>query len=201
MKIDVEKVDGVVFDFGGVMSVSPMKGKWNETLYPYCEQLGLGREALLDGFRAFRRLWDGDDISFGDFYRLVFEHENLPPPTEEQIVELYRMDAGGWAEELRPDTLELMRELKSRGKRIGIMSNMSSGFHREFFVPRFSDYRALADVEVISGIERTCKPERRIYDIVRERMGLEASRLLFFDDSMSNVLAARIYGWQSEYYE
>jgi len=193
-------IDGVVFDFGGVMSVSPMKAKWNETLYPYCAKLGLDREGVLDGFRTFRRLWDGDDVSFGEFYTMVFVHAGLPAPTADEIAELHRLDAESWAAELRPDTLELMRELKSNGKRIGIMSNMSSDFHRELFVPRFGDYRALADVEVISGLEHACKPERRIYDITRERMGCEAGRLMFFDDSMSNVLAARTYGWNSELY-
>jgi len=201
MTIKWDKVDGVVFDFGGVMSVSPMKEKWNRTLYPYCAKLGLEREALLDGFRTFRRLWDGDDISFDEFYTLVFEHAGLESPTAEQLAELYRLDAASWADELRPDTLELMRDVRSRGMCIGIMSNMGSGFYREFFVPRFDAYREMVDVEVISGIERTCKPERRIYDITRERMGVEASRLLFLDDSMSNVLAARLYGWQSELYE
>jgi len=200
MKIDWEKTDGVVFDFGGVMSVSPMKDTWNRTLYPYCEKLGLDRAGVLDGFRAFRRLWDGDDVSFEQMYRMIFLHAGLPPPTDGQLAEIRRLDAASWAETQRPETLELMREVRACGKRIGILSNMSSDFHRDHFAPRFGEYRALADVEVISGFERVCKPERRIYDITRERMGCEASRLLFLDDSMSNVLAAREYGWRSELY-
>lgn len=195
-----EKVDGVVFDFGGVLSVSPMREKWDRTLYPYCETLGLRREKALEGFSKFRRLWDGDDLSFAAMYELIFAWAGLARPTDEQLAEIYRLDAASWAEELRPDTLELMKEVKAHGKRIGILSNMSSDFHRDLFAPRFGECRALADVEVISGFERACKPERRIYDITRERMGCEAARLLFFDDSLPNVLAARAYGWQSELY-
>jgi len=201
MNIDWDGVDGVVFDFGGVMSVSPMKEKWNRTLYPYCETLGLNRVKLLEGFRTFRRLWDGDDISFHEFYELVFEHAGLPCPTDAQIAELHRLDAASWVAEMRPDTLERMRSVKAHGKRLGILSNMSSDFHRDFFVPKCGDYRALADVEVISGLVRACKPERAIYDLTRERMGCASGRILFFDDSYSNVLAARIYGWQSELYQ
>jgi len=201
MTIDWNKVDGVVFDFGGVLSVSPMKEKWNRTLYPYCEKLGLGREKVREGFSKFRRLWDGDDLSFAEMYELIFAWAGLARPTGEQLAEIYRLDAASWAEELRPDTLALMRGVREHGKKVGILSNMSSDFHRDLFVPRFGEYRALADVEVISGFEQACKPERRIYDITRERMGCEASRLIFFDDSLPNVLAARAYGWQSELYE
>jgi len=42
--IEWDKVDGVVFDFGGVLSVSPMKEKW--TPCPYCETPVLWREKM-----------------------------------------------------------------------------------------------------------------------------------------------------------
>jgi len=196
--IDWDSLDGGVFDFGGVMTVSPMGARWERTLYPFCAELGLGREALMDGFRRFRILWDGDDVTFGEFYSLVFRSAGLPPPTAEQVARLREFDAGGWVAEPRADTLELMRTFKAHGKKVGILSNMSSDFHRDFFAPNMGDYRALADVEVISGFERCCKPGRRIYDIARERMGCAAGRLVFFDDTVGNVLAARVYGWQSE---
>ena len=200
MNIDWDSLDGVVFDFGGVMTVSPVNGVWERTLYPFCAKFGLGREAVLDGFRRFRILWDSDDVTFEEFWSLVFEHAGRPRPTAAAFAELKRFDAGGWTDTLRPETLELMRETRTLGKRVGILSNMSSDFHRDFFAPRMGEYRALADMETISGFERCCKPCRRLYDIARERMGAPASRLLFLDDSPANVLAARTYGWQSELY-
>ena len=197
--MDFDSVDGVYFDFGGVISVSPMAG-WDRTLYPYCESLGLGRERVLDGFDRYRRLWDGDEISFEDMYRRVFADAALPPPTDAALAEIRRLDAASWAERLRPDTLELMRSLKARGKRIGILSNMSSDFHRDYFSPKCAEFRGLCDAEVISGFERVCKPDARIFEIAERRMGLPVPRLAFLDDSERNVAAARERGWQAEVY-
>lgn len=197
--MDFDSVDGVYFDFGGVISVSPMAG-WDRTLYPYCESLGLGREKVLDGFDRYRRLWDGDEISFEEMYRKVFADAALPPPTDAALAEIRRLDAASWAERLRPDTLELMKDLKGRGLRLGILSNMSSDFHRDFFAPKSGAYRELCDVEVISGFEHVCKPDARIFAIAERRMGIPAARLAFLDDSARNVDAARACGWKSEVY-
>ena len=106
----------------------------------------------------------------------------------------------GWIRNLRSDTLELMRRLKAACKRIGILSNMSPDFYERLFVPRAAAYRALADAEVISGLVKLYKPEKPIYDLTAQRMGLTPERLLFLDDTVSNVEAARRYGWQGEVY-
>lgn len=199
MNEDFSRADGYVFDFGGVISVSPMD-KWNETLYPYCESVGLDREFVKSGFRRFRKLWDGDDISFEELYRKIFAEAGLPPPEASVLAEIARLDKWSWVERLRPDTLELMRRIRAAGRRIGILSNMSSDFYRDCFAPRCAEYLALADVEVISGFERVCKPDPRIYAIAAERMGYPPGRLVFFDDFIENVEGARLLGWQAELY-
>ena len=197
--MNFDSVDGVFFDFGGVISVSPM-AKWGETLYPFCESVGLSRDRVLEGFARYRRLWDGDEISFEDMYRRVFADAALPPPSDATLAEIRRFDAASWVDRFRPDTLELMKDLKGRGLRLGILSNMSSDFHRDFFAPKSGAYRELCDVEVISGFERVCKPDARIFAIAERRMGIPAARLAFLDDSKANVAAARSCGWQAEVY-
>jgi len=131
----------------------------------------------------------------------VFADAGKPPPNEAELAELWEVDAVSWIRNLRTDTLELMRTLKESGKKIGILSNMAPEFHERLFVPRAAQYRALADVEVISGLVKMYKPERQIYDLTASLLGLPPERLLFLDDTPSNVEAARRYGWQSEIYE
>ena len=197
--IDIGRADGYVFDFGGVISVSPMP-KWDRTLYPYCESVGLDRRFVKDGFRKYRRLWDGDQISFRAMYDRIFADAGLPPPDDEVMAEIVRLDKFSWVDDLREDTLELMRALKAAGKKIGILTNQSSDFYHDCYVPRCGAYRELADAEVISGIERVYKPDPAIYRICEERMKLPPERLLFFDDFPENVAGARALGWQSEVY-
>ena len=188
--------DGVVFDFGGVISVSPMEG-WE--LYPFCAARGVDRTTVAAGWKRYRHLWDGGFISFDEMYRRIFADAGVEISAAD-LEELWEIDAVGWIRDLRPETLDLMRMLKAQGKKLGILSNMSPDFHDRLFVPRAADYRALADVEVISGLEKLYKPERPIYDLTQRRMGLSPERLLFLDDTPVNVHAARSYGWQAEVY-
>lgn len=188
--------DGVVFDFGGVISVSPMEG-WE--LYPFCAARGVDRTTVEAGWKRYRHLWDGGFISFNEMYRRIFADAGVEISGAD-LEELWEIDAVGWIRNLRPETLDLMRMLKAQGKKLGILSNMSPDFHDRLFVPRAADYRALADVEVISGLEKLYKPERPIYDLTQRRMGLSPDRLLFLDDTPVNVNAARSYGWQAEVY-
>ena len=188
--------DGVVFDFGGVISVSPMEG-WE--LYPFCAARGVDRTTVAAGWKRYRHLWDGGFISFDEMYRRIFADAGVEIAGAD-LEELWEIDAVGWIRNLRPETLDLMRMLKAQGKKLGILSNMSPDFYDRLFVPRAADYRALADVEVISGLEKLYKPERPIYDLTQRRMGLSPDRLLFLDDTPVNVNAARSYGWQAEVY-
>ncbi len=190
-------VDGVAFDFGGVISVSPVKD-W--AIYPYCAAKGVDRAALDAGFKKYRYLWDGGFISFEGCYRRIFVDAGCPPPDAATLADIWEIDSGGWIRELRSDTLELMRRLKAEGKKIGILSNMSPEFHERLFLPHSSAWRPFVDVEVISGLVNMYKPERPIYDLTAQRMGIPPERLLFVDDTPLNVEAARSYGWQGEVY-
>ena len=65
----------------------------------------------------------------------------------------------------------------------------------------FADFIALADAMVISGEEKMFKPQRRIYDLLRERIGLPAEELCFIDDVESNCDGARRAGWHAVQFE
>ncbi len=53
---------------------------------------------------------------------------------------------------------------------------------------------------VVSGEERLIKPDRRIYEILFERNGLDAGTCLFIDDSEKNVEAAREAGMAAHHF-
>ena len=190
-------VDGVVFDFGGVFTVSPLAGEW--PVYAYCAKCGVDRAAVDRGWKNYRHLWDGGFIPFAELYRRTFADAGVTL-ADSQIDDLWGLDAVGWIRTLRDDTLALMRRLKASGKKLGVLSNMSPDFHERLFVPRCAAYRALLDAEVISGLELLYKPEEPIYRLTERRMDLPPDRLLFLDDTEANVLAARAFGWHAEVY-
>ena len=195
---DFLEAKGVVFDFGGVISLSPLRD--GDLLRAYCESIGLSRAAFDEGWRKYRAMWDGGTCSFDELYRLTFANAGLPPPTPEQLAQLWKFDAEGWVRTLSPLTLALMKDLKAAGKKLGILSNMSEDFRDKLFFPRCADYIAQADAVIISGAERLVKPDRPIYDLAARRLGLAPRDLLFLDDTESNVAAARRWGWRSHVY-
>ena len=190
-------VDGVVFDFGGVMTVSPKDDDW--PVYAYCAKFGVDRAAVDRGWQRYRNLWDGGFISFAELYGRTFADAGVTLEAA-QVDDLWELDAAEWFRILRTDTLALMRRLKTPGKKLGILSNMSPESYERLYVPRCAAYRALLDAEVISGLELLYKPEEPIYRLMERRMGLPPDRLIFLDDTEANVLAARAFGWRAEVY-
>ena len=198
---DIEKlcasVEGVVFDFGGVISESPMMDAWE--VYPYCAKLGVDRAAVDRGWARYRNVFDGGLITFAEYYERTFADAGAAI-TPAQIDDIWKLDAESWIRTLRTDTLALMRRLKASGKKLGVLSNMSPDFYEGLYVPRCAEYRALLDAEVISGLHRLYKPEEPIYRLAEDKMGLAPAQLLFLDDTPVNVAAARSFGWCSEVY-
>lgn len=196
---DFLEAKGVVFDFGGVISVSPRNEGW--PLLEFCESLGISRASFDRSWDMHRAKWDGGMCSFEELYRLTFRDAGLPPPTAEQLAKLWELDAAGWVKILSQETLALMKDLKAAGKKLAVLSNMSEDFYKRLYAPRCKEHHALVDAEIISGFEKMVKPQRQIYDLAAAKLGFDPKDLLFLDDTESNVMAARRWGWRSHVYK
>lgn len=85
-----------------------------------------------------------------------------------------------------------MRDLKSAGLRIGLLTNNVKEFGESWRAMFPID--ELCDVVVDSSHVGTRKPERAIYELTCERMGVTPDETIFVDDNLDNVEAARAYG-------
>ncbi|MGN0833853.1 MAG: HAD-IA family hydrolase [Kiritimatiellia bacterium] len=186
------KISGVVFDFGGVMTTSTMP----ERVRACVGRFGLDWDCLERGFARYRRLMDGGFIGLEQMYDLIWADAGLAV-TRETMAHILEEDTASFLEGYRNlKTLAWMRELKASGFKLGILSNMSGDFAVRFRRV-FADFVALADAMVLSGEERMFKPQRRIYDRLRERIGLPAEELCFVDDVETNCDGARAAGWHA----
>lgn len=159
------------------------------------DEKGIDREILKRGFDEHRLKYDGDFMTLREMYEAIWKDAGLE--IDGATTELFmKEDSASWLCR-RERTREWMAELKERGFRIGILTNMNSGFGNLHFKKVFADYIGLADAMVISGEVRLYKPMREIYDLMRERIALPAHELCFIDDVEKNVEAARAAGWQA----
>ena len=186
------RISGVVFDFGGVMTTTTMP----ERVRRCVAEFGIDWTALERGFARYRRLMDGGFITIDEMYDLIWADADvtLAPEMKARILE---EDFASFLEGYRNlRTLEWMKALKAGGRKVGILTNMPPAMSPRFRRV-FADFVAVADAMVISGEERMFKPQRRIYDLLRERIGLPADELCFIDDVESNCDGARRAGWRA----
>lgn len=102
----------------------------------------------------------------------------------------YMLQAIALQEEVAP-TVELIRELKTRGYKIYVLSNMSKEYIEYLrTLPVFE----LFDYQVVSCEVHIGKPNREIYEYLLSHCNLDASETIFIDDRNDNVEAAAEVG-------
>lgn len=187
---DNNRVSACVFDFGGVMTMATMP----EKVRAIVERLGVDWSVITDGYAKYRRQLDGNFISFDDMYDLIFADNDIEIG-EADKEELIEADISSF-HPCNDETLALMRNLKERGYKIGILTNMPTAFVPSF-KKYYKDFVALADAMVISGEEKMYKPQRRIYRLMTKRLNVEPGEICFFDDVEANCESARSCGWKA----
>jgi putative hydrolase of the HAD superfamily len=118
-------------------------------------------------------------------------------PTPEQLdrVLTIRTDAHSRLFVPRSDALATLTRLRSLGLRTAVVSNTSSE------VPPLwqgSPLASVVDVQVFSCTERLMKPDRRIFELVIRRLGVEPDGCLYVGDGADNELeGARAIGMEA----
>ena len=92
-------------------------------------------------------------------------------------------------------SLDIVRRLHRAGVPIYGLTNFGHELWAQFrpTQPVFDLFEGI----VVSGTEKTAKPEPRIYEIVEERSGRSGGALFFTDDNPANIDAARARGWDA----
>jgi len=95
-------------------------------------------------------------------------------------------------------TVELMAALREAGTPVHAITNFSA----ELWPVTVAAYPFLSDfgVAVVSGEVGYIKPDPRIFDVLVARAGLPASDMVFIDDRVGNVDAARQLGFGAIHY-
>lgn len=181
----------VVFDFGGVLI------EWNPR---YLYRKLFVDEAAMEHFLATvcTPEWNAKQDAGRPFVEAVDELLALHP----QHADMIRVYHTRW-EEMVPyaieDTVRVLAAVREAGYRLAALSNWSA----ETFPIMQGRYDFLSwfDEIVLSGAERCAKPDRRIFEILLQRLGIPASDCIFIDDSEKNILAAQSLGIRTVHFQ
>ncbi len=177
-------IRAVVFDIGGVLEITPDLGlteKWEQRLHlkpgELDEQMGslwndgsLGKCTLEDVVRGLREYLGMDQVQRDDFLHDLWT-EYLGQPNTELI--------------------DYFRGLRPRYQ-TALLSNSFVGA-REKEQERYQ-LEELVDLIIYSHEVGIAKPDRRIFEMTCERLGVQPAEMIFLDDHERPLVAARQLG-------
>lgn len=97
-----------------------------------------------------------------------------------------------------PGSVELVEALDGAGVPLYAITNFGADTWAGF-APTFPLFDRFRDI-VVSGVEKLAKPDPAIFALAEARFGLAANAMLFVDDSLPNVEAARSRGWHGHHF-
>lgn len=186
-------IKAVVFDYGGVICFPPPA----ET-HAAMEQLtGLPFKALRELHQKYRGEYDRGTYDTKKYFKFILSAAGIFPD-EAALEKIAQTEMDGW-KRINEETVTLMRNIKSLGFTLGILSNMPFDFlswaNKE--IPVFAE----ADTAIFSCDYNLIKPEAAIYEKLRERIACEFGEIVFFDDLPDNIAQAEKMGIQGLVWE
>jgi putative hydrolase of the HAD superfamily len=175
----MSEIKAVIFDWGGVLIDDPAPG-----LMQYCaDKLSVSKEDYIKAHNRFAKDFQKGLISEDTFWAKVCRA--LGKPTL-GITSLWS-SAFRSVYSPRTDVFSVVSSLHNNGYRIALLSNTEVPTMRFFHELQYNMF----DVLVFSCAEGTMKPERKIYEITIERLGLTPEQTIFIDDKQEFINAAK----------
>jgi len=179
-------IKAVVFDFGNVLSLPQAEG----TMERLASLAGAEPAAFERLLWSSRGDYDRGAISGLEYYGRMLAELGLPAE-EATLRALLNVDLESWAR-LNPASLALLEDIRKRGLRTGILSNMPHEF-LALTKERFPELSSV-DAGIYSCEVGVNKPAAPIYESLLAALGLEAPEVAFFDDIPDNIEGARRLG-------
>jgi len=183
------EVRAVIFDWGGVLIDDPAPG-----LMQFCaDALGVPKEIYIKAHRKFTPDFQTGKISEDAFWDAICGELEIPAPKERSL--WYPAFKAVYSP--KPDMFALARSLQGNGYKTGFLSNTEIPAVRLFLEQKYDMF----DVLVFSCIEGAKKPDRKIYELTIERLGVEPQQAVFIDDRLDCIDGANTAGLKTIFFE
>lgn len=184
--------DAVIFDYGRVLSLAPSTAALQE----FAALVGVTEPPFFEIYSATRHNYDCGRADFRQHWQAFADATGvkLGPAQVERIAE---METLMWLR-VNFEMLALARDIKARGLRTAILSNIPHDLLAE--VRKFS-WLDEFEVKIWSCELGIVKPDPAIYQACLDALGCDAGRTLFFDDRPNNVEAACDLGMEAHIFE
>ena len=183
----------IVFDFAGVLfDWQPHELVMRELPRHATDEAVARRlaEAIFQGYGGDWAEFDRGVLEVPELVQRIAARTGLAPREVQAVVE-------GVPAELQPmpESVALLRRLHGAGRRLHFLSNMPRPYAEH--LEREHDFLGCFHSGVFSSRVLQIKPEPAIYATAAQHFQAEPAQLVFIDDVLDNVLAARQAGWHA----
>ncbi len=191
-------IKNVIFDLDGVIRQvknPPLKDVLPKKLLNCASagELDVGLDDFIDKFvhmEIFTK-WDVDECSAGDVIKAMQESTDTNPDI---VTAAFKKILTKKYNYLYKDTLNLIKELKKRGFRVYLLSNMNRDIVN--LVSTMLDFSLFDDL-VFSCDARLVKPNVGIYEFALKKWNVNANECIFIDDREKNLTPFSSLGGQT----
>ena len=180
------EIRAVLFDFGQVLSGPPDPTAWRRMQ----AILNSTDPAFHTTYWRYRHDYDLGVLSGVEFWRTVGA-ELGHPPSDDELAQLLKADVDLWTQPNQP-MIDWAGSLQTAGIPTGILSNM--GDVMEAGIVERCSWLAGFPHHTFSHRLRLVKPDERIYRHAINAIGQPVEAILFLDDRIENIEAARAVG-------
>lgn len=101
---------------------------------------------------------------------------------------------------VREQARALVRDARTAGLPVGILTNDLRAFHSEKWIEKIE---IVGDVDVVvdGSVEGHLKPAPRLYELLSERLGVSYADMVFLDDQTTNIRGAEALGIPSVWFD
>ena len=181
-------IKAVIFDWGETMTGPLASGMVSY----YAKELRADKEELKTAIIEFKNEFQKGFITEEEFWGKICKKLGLELPNNGSL----------WIEGIKNSHVEieemfdLALGLRKKGYKTGILSNTEMPVVHDLFGGEYCGikYKNLFDTMVFSCKEGIRKPEKEIYEITLERLGVQPHEAVFIDNKEDNVKGAQEVG-------
>ena len=182
-------IKAIVFDWGGVLIDYPISAS-----ILYCaELLNVDKELFERTFRQYVTMFQKGELTEDMLWEGISKKLKIQKPTTSSLCR----EAFHNVYTPKREMFQLAANLKKNGYMIGFLSNTELPMMKYFKERQYDMF----DVAVFSCVEGTVKPERKIYEILIQRLDIRASEIVLIDDIKEYIKAAQDIGMKGILFE
>lgn len=179
-----------LFDYGKVISTEPEPADWAALE----RETGLQLAPASSPYWAHREAFDAGVASPAEYWARVLGRDSVDA---DKVRALEDLDAAQWSH-LNPETLRILETLAGAGAQLALLSNMPVRMSERYL--RESSWPAYFTRTFFSGQLGLIKPDVRIFEHVLNELAAAPGDVLFVDDNLPNIEAARSLGLRTVHF-